>query len=185
VGDRAFQAAFCRLEELGYLRHLRIANDRDPVTMMPSATGKKVWARLSPISYLAFKLKDGEFEEKEHFFHTGVKLRLAKYRWELSFLGTPIISSERDETVEVDANVASCDGGSSTSLRTMMSRSIKSKSKRQDSFNQAQMPDVNFHLGNAYTENLSSVKSDLLDLNLNDLYKEKAVSIFLDQALDR
>lgn len=176
VGDRAFQAAFCRLEELGHLRHLRIANDRDPVTLMPSATGKQVWARLSPVSYLAFKLIDNKFEEKENFCHTGVKLLLAKNKWELSFLGTTMISSESFEAVAVDADVASCDSGSSTSLRSMRSRS--------KNFKQA-LPDVALHFGNAYIKNLGSNKDDLFNLSLNDLYKEEAASIVMDKAVNK
>lgn len=201
VGDRSFQAAFGRLEELGLLRHLRIANDRDPVTMMPSTAGKKVWARLSPISYIAFKLMDNKFEENQHFCHTGVKLRLAKDRWELSFLGVPMVADEHKhkQTVvaDVDADATSHSSGSRTNLgsiiarsssRSIIARSIKSKSrdsKSQDSFNQSQIPDASYHLGNAYVENLGSVKADLLDLSLNDLYKTKASSIFLDKVLDK
>ena len=83
VGDRNFQKAFCRLEELGHLRHLRIANDRDPVTLMPSVTSKNILAKLSPMCYLAFKLMDSDFQEKGKFHHTGVKLRLARSKWEL------------------------------------------------------------------------------------------------------
>ena len=76
VGEGSFQRAFRRLEECGMVRHLRIANDRDPVTIMPKSSGKKVWANLSPISYMAFKLMDNQFEEKETFRHTGIKLRM-------------------------------------------------------------------------------------------------------------
>jgi hypothetical protein len=42
VGEGSFQRAFRLLEERGLLRHLRIANDRDPVTVMPKSSGKKV-----------------------------------------------------------------------------------------------------------------------------------------------
>ena len=192
VGDRSFQSAFSRLEERGLLRHLRIANDRDPVTMMPSATGKKMWATLSPISYLAFKLIDSKFEEKEKFYHTGVKLRLAKERFELAFLGESIVIDEQEEeeqstitAAELVVDDAPCSSsGSSRSFRSILSKSTKlkssswTKSKGQNSFNQSQMPDVNFHLGDAYVENLNSVKSDLLDLSLNDIYKTKAFPIY-------
>jgi len=183
VGDLAFQAAFCRLEEMGRLRHLRIANDGDPVTMMPNATSKRILARLSPVSYLAFKLMDNQFEEKERFFHTGIKLRLAKNKWELSFLGTPMISSER-EIVEINSDTASCDTKgsikSSTSLRSIMSRST-----RQDSFQQTSMPDAFLHLGNAYSEHLCSVKNELCHLSLNKLYTDRALSIFLEKNVEK
>ncbi|MGK3749295.1 MAG: hypothetical protein ACI8RD_001589 [Bacillariaceae sp.] len=202
VGDSSFQSAFCRLEERGLMRHLRIANDRDPVTMMPSATGKKVWATLSPISYLAFKLIDNKFEEKEKFYHTGVKLRLAKERFELAFMGESIVIDEQEKQQEQEQEEQSTitstklvvddaprSSGSSRSFRSILSKSTKlksrdsssTKSKNRDSFNQSQMPDVNFHLGNAYVENLGSVKSDLLDLSLNDIYKTKAFPIYLEK----
>ena len=100
VGDRAFQSAFVKLEELGHLRHLRVANDRDPVTMMPAATAKKIWSRVSPLAYLAYKLTEHD-DEKEHFHHTGIKLRLTNAKWELAFLGERMLSSEQEETVDV------------------------------------------------------------------------------------
>merc|ERR1719343_14212 len=65
VGDRSFQKAFCCLEEQGYLRHLRIANDGDPVTIMPSSSGKKMLANFSPMFYLASKIMDEKFEENQ------------------------------------------------------------------------------------------------------------------------
>ena len=192
VGDRAFQSAFCRLEELGYLRHLRVANDTDPVTMMPSATAKKVFLTFSPITYIAFKLIDHQFEEKEHFYHTGIKLRLAKERWELAFLGKRMISSECGEAVGFDEDsisTISSDAdlcGSNPSLH-VKSRSIKSSSTstKRDTFQQQKLPDVSQHLGSAYVENLGSVEKDLLDFSLNDLYKEKAVSVFLAKNMDK
>jgi len=300
VGDGSFQSAFGQLEERGLLRHLRIANDRDPVTMMPSATGKKVWATLSPISYLAFKLIDNKFDEKENFCHTGVKLRLAKERWELSFMGVPIVIDEEEQeekavgtsTESSSEFVVDPARGSSRSFRSILSISTRSKSldssneskipivideeeqegkaagasiessseivvdparesswsfrsilsmstrsksqdsfnesqvpiiideeeqegkaegtsiessskivvdpaprrsgssksfrsilskstrfKSQDSFNESQIPNVAYHLGNAYVENLSSVKHELLDLSLSDIYKAKTFQI--------
>merc|ERR1740117_734540 len=125
--------------------------------MMPSATGKKVWATLSPISYLAFKLIDNKFEEKEQFCHTGVKLRLAKERWELSFMGVPIvIDEEEQEEKAAGSSIESLSefvvdpaprrSGSSRSFRSILSKSTRSKS--QDNFNQSQIPNVAYHLGN-------------------------------------
>lgn len=188
VGDRTFQTAFVRLEERGLLRHLRIANARDPVTMMPSATGKKLWARFSPISYLAFKLMDDKFADKENFHHTGVKLRLAKDRWELSFRAVPIARDEYEQTAAPEEDAASCSSGSSRSVGIMVSRSRISSSiiprtlvaQKKDST----IPDPTFHLGNSYIENLASVKTDLLDLSLNSLYQTKVLSIYKDKCLN-
>lgn len=175
VGDRNFQEAFLRLEEQGLLRHLRIANDRDPVTMMPSATGKKVWATLSPISYLAFKLMDSKFEEKEYFYHTGVKLRLAKDKWELLFLGVPM-AGDGYEAYEVttEEDTDSCISENTKSTGSVLSKSTSFRAKKRDPI----MPDVSFHLGNSYAENLGSVKTHLHGLSLNSLYQNKGFSIY-------
>eukprot|EP00531_Pseudo-nitzschia_arenysensis_P004458 CAMPEP_0116135314 /NCGR_PEP_ID=MMETSP0329-20121206/11125_1 /TAXON_ID=697910 /ORGANISM="Pseudo-nitzschia arenysensis, Strain B593" /LENGTH=513 /DNA_ID=CAMNT_0003630107 /DNA_START=206 /DNA_END=1747 /DNA_ORIENTATION=- len=190
VGDRDFQSAFCRLEELGYLRHLRVANDRDPVTMMPSASAKKVWVGFSPLAYIAFSLIDKQFGEKEHFYHTGIKLRLTKDKWELAFLGKRMISSECGEVVDDDAETVSSEAdlrGSNASLRSALSRSLKSaplkRESKKDSFQQAKVPDVSQHLGSAYIDNLCSVERPLLTFTLNDLYKEKALPVFLSKTM--
>mmetsp|Transcript_5294 Transcript_5294/g.7634 ORF Transcript_5294/g.7634 Transcript_5294/m.7634 type:complete len:461 (-) Transcript_5294:67-1449(-) len=78
VGEISFLSAFTLLERRGALRHLRIANETDPVTMMPQVSGKMIWAKLSPISYAAFKMIDRSFEEKETYHHTGIELKLRK-----------------------------------------------------------------------------------------------------------
>lgn len=187
VGDRAFQTAFIRLEELGLLRHLRVANDRDPVTMMPSATSKKVFARLSPIAYLAFKLIDEKFHENENFHHTGVKLRLAKDRWELSFSGVQLATDENGLSSELlDSDTASCNSANSSKgsvggIFASLASSTKRRSSR-DPFHQTQLPDVSFHMGNAYIENLASVRTDLLGFSLNDLYERKVSAVVLERS---
>jgi Lipase (class 3) len=78
VGELDFSNAFSLLERRGVLRHLRVANHRDPVTILPTASGKKMLAMLSPIPFLAFKLLDANFEQRETYRHTGMKLRLFK-----------------------------------------------------------------------------------------------------------
>jgi len=170
VGDRSFQKAFNYLEQNGLLRHLRIANERDPVTMMPNATGKKIWATLSPVSYLAFKLKDNQFEEKESFHHTGVKLKLSKgAKYDFFYMGAPMgIGNGEGEEAQSDTT-------SSKGSRT--AKSSKQTSKKS-SIRRDKIPDVTFHLGKAYTENMSSVKTALSDLSLNDLYRTQVASIF-------
>ena len=182
VGDRNFQEAFLRLEEQGRLRHLRIANDRDPVTMMPSATGKKVWATLSPVSYLAFKLMDGKFEEKECFYHTGVKLRLAKDKWELLFLGVPMAGDgyeAYEATTEEDTD--SYISESTKSVGSVLSRSKSSRAEKRDPI---MPPHPFFHRGESYVENLGSVKTHLHGLSLNSLYQNEGFSIYKKKFLN-
>ena len=41
VGDAAFQQAFARLEQVGWIRHLRITNEHDPVPCLPPFTWYK------------------------------------------------------------------------------------------------------------------------------------------------
>lgn len=185
VGDRTFQAAFLRLEELGLLRHLRIANDRDPVTMMPSATAKRIWSFLSPISYIVFKVKDYKFEDKENFHHTGIKLGLSNQKWELSFLAVPMTidghqqatSSDPDES-SIESESCRNNSESSTSSKVFQMSSRRSIRNGEDS----KIPNVSFHMGNSYIENLTSVKTDLVCLSLNDLYQTKVSSIYKEKS---
>lgn len=169
VGDRNFQAAFAYLEEHGLLRHLRIANDRDPVTVMPGATGKKIWATLSPVSYLAFKLMDNQFEEKEKFRHTGIKLLLAKDSCEFFYAGNPLDIMEEEVEEQVARGDDNASSGSGSSARQLFR---KAKSTRKENF-----PDVVFHMGKAYTDNVASVASQLSTLSLNDLYRIQVAAI--------
>jgi hypothetical protein len=173
VGDRNFQAAFAHLEEQGLLRHVRIANDRDPVTVMPGASGKKIWATLSPVSYLAFKLMDRQFEEKEKFRHTGIKLLLTKDEFEFYYAGNPV--EIMDQTVDQKGSHEDVnDDASSPAVSNSVHRGTvrASNSKRKE-----KIPDVAFHLGKAYTDNLASVASALSTLSLNDLYRIHVAAI--------
>ncbi|KAG7364510.1 lipase class 3 [Nitzschia inconspicua] len=167
VGDRNFQAAFAHLEEHGLLRHLRIANHRDPVTIMPGATGKKIWATLSPVSFIAFKLMDNQFTEKETFRHTGIKLLLGKGEYEFFYAGNPL------DDVEADDQKASQDKASPES-----NASTKEKSRQKTkSIRKEKIPDVVFHLGKAYTDNITSVAQQLSNISLNDLYRIQVAAI--------
>jgi hypothetical protein len=155
VGEGLFQRAFMSLEEQGKLRHLRIANDGDPVTLMPTSSSKKLWAMLSPISYVAFKISDREFEEKETYKHTGIKLKLKKSKdgersCEIAYSG-----AAKEERVDVYAD---------------------SKSKSRLSFRQKDLPEVSNHFGNVYCDNLEGVKDKIAGLSLNQLYLTKAAA---------
>lgn len=156
VGEVGWQAAFGRMEEMGLLRHLRVANAQDPVTIMPKASGKFIWATLSPVSYLAFKLADRQFEQKQIFRHTGVKLRLAEEKFELTYLGDVLSVAKSVDNTKANTRSAS------DSIEPFKADSI---------------PDVAFHLGAAYTGNLASVKSQLGDLSLNDIYRTQVATV--------
>lgn len=69
VGNKAFLVSFEALEELGYLRCLHIANDRDVVTLSPSAS--------------AFNSTFALFCQHRLYRHVGIHLTLspASYAW--------------------------------------------------------------------------------------------------------
>jgi len=160
VGESTFQSAFRLLEERGALRHLRIANDKDPVTLMPKSSGKKIWSMLSPVSYLAFKAADKDFEDKETYRHTGIKLKLRKRE-----------EGNTKEPYEI--------GYSGAAKAKEEENPEKSKvSSKIFSFKENDIPGVVFHFGNTYCEHLVGVKDELtnMGLSLNELYKEKALA---------
>ena len=83
VGNIAFARAFVELESLGRLRHLRIANHKDPVTLNPTVSAKRALAlsakMFSPLGYLAPMVTgNGEGGEEEVYYHTGMKMKLQK-----------------------------------------------------------------------------------------------------------
>eukprot|EP00569_Conticribra_weissflogii_P008187 CAMPEP_0171339232 /NCGR_PEP_ID=MMETSP0878-20121228/7825_1 /TAXON_ID=67004 /ORGANISM="Thalassiosira weissflogii, Strain CCMP1336" /LENGTH=481 /DNA_ID=CAMNT_0011841123 /DNA_START=116 /DNA_END=1558 /DNA_ORIENTATION=+ len=60
VGNLEFARTFARFESYGCLRHLRIANHKDPVTLGPTVSSKRALTlatmMLSPLGYAALKL---------------------------------------------------------------------------------------------------------------------------------
>jgi hypothetical protein len=164
-GDQNFQKAFAQLEAKSALRHLRIANSGDPITLLPGATGKKIWARLSPVSYLAFKLMDNEFEKKETFRHTGIKLRLAKGECDFAYIGEhlDVFAEDQDQDTHLEKD----------------EKATKKNLRRPE-----KIPDPNYHLGKAYTESVISVKTELSGLFLNDLYRTKVAALVAKEGLE-
>ena len=63
------------LEEQGTLRHLRIANSLDPVTMNPPASTGTLLRALSPAALL-YSAFIGDGSHTEIYYHVGVKLKL-------------------------------------------------------------------------------------------------------------
>lgn len=148
---------FSSLSSTGKLRHLRICNGRDPVAIMPTSSSKKLWAMLSPASYIAFKLSDQDFIEKETYKHTGIKLKLKREKdgeksYEIAYSG---VSKEEG----VDASVVG-----------------DTKSSKRLSFRQKEFPGVVNHFGNVYCDNLAGCREELADMNLNEVYLNMAAS---------
>ena len=86
LGNESFRKAFQFLEERGHLRHLRIANEKDPVTLGPPASSKLILASLSPAALLVMSHVSDTIE-KEMYKHCGMRLKLLadeKKRYKLS-----------------------------------------------------------------------------------------------------
>eukprot|EP00591_Stephanopyxis_turris_P002398 CAMPEP_0195512536 /NCGR_PEP_ID=MMETSP0794_2-20130614/4461_1 /TAXON_ID=515487 /ORGANISM="Stephanopyxis turris, Strain CCMP 815" /LENGTH=436 /DNA_ID=CAMNT_0040640341 /DNA_START=27 /DNA_END=1337 /DNA_ORIENTATION=+ len=75
VGDESFRKAFKLLEEQGKVRHLRIANENDPVTQGPPASAKGTLAALSPAVLSLSYMMNSDFHT-EIYKHVGIKLLL-------------------------------------------------------------------------------------------------------------
>lgn len=175
VGDLSFQKAFRHLELCGAIRHLRIANAGDPVTIMPKSSSKKLFAMLSPISYIAFKLQDQDFAERETYRHTGLKLKLIREGknddgslLELSYDGITSAKQELekdDEDADEAANANESERPGSWWFQRSSSRT--SRSTRD-------VPNVVYHFGTCYAHRLAKVKDELSGKTLNELYVSMA-----------
>lgn len=123
---------------------------------MPTASSKKIWAMLSPASYIAFKLSDKDFIEKETYKHTGIKLKLKREK----------VSEEK--TYEIAYSGVSKEEG--------LDAAVNTKTSKRLSFRQKDLPDVVNHFGNVYSDNLTGVKEGLSGISLNELYLNKAAN---------
>ena len=87
VGNESFRLAFVEAEDQGLLRHLRIANEMDPVTLTPPASSKVMLASLSPAT-LMIMTHVSDIIEREIYKHVGIRLKLLNdetKRWKISF----------------------------------------------------------------------------------------------------
>jgi len=159
VGDESFQKAFTQLEQLGALRHLRIAHARDPIAMMPKTSSKKILAWLSPVVFLTLAAHDAQFTARETYRHTGVRLRLKSERlmdnkkekpFELSYRGVTTVEEELEDDDKPDEKRM----GWLSSFKASFSG----------------IPGVSYHYGITYTEQLAKCKDELSSLTLNQLY---------------
>ncbi|KAL7541822.1 hypothetical protein ACHAXR_011251 [Thalassiosira sp. AJA248-18] len=170
VGNIAFARTFAEMESQGKLRHLRIANHKDPVTLGPTVSSKRALAlsakAFSPLGYLALIVTgNGEGGDEEVYYHTGMKMKLYKnvsaigsQRFEMSYSGATIISgAKKPVAIDQDDMVE-----------------IEQSNRRKKKESSAELPMVSYHYGTSYSERMSSVESDLMGLTLNNLYREKA-----------
>ena len=168
VGNIAFARMFAEMESQGKIRHLRIANHRDPVTLAPSVSSKKVLAvsafAFSPLGYLALKASGNTGDERDVFYHTGIKMKLRKevpiggQMCELSYSGSSVISGSTPKALDdIDD-------------QEVIKENNKMKKRSTDD-----LPMVKYHYGSAYAERIALVEDQLKELKLNDLYLEKTV----------
>ncbi|KAL7470416.1 hypothetical protein ACHAXS_010655 [Conticribra weissflogii] len=172
VGNLEFARTFAELESQGKIRHLRIANHKDPVTLGPTVSSKHVLSSstkaLSPLGYLALKATGSEADD-EVYYHTGIKMKLRKDdvqsglpRCELSYSAVSILSGSCPLDGDEDG-VA----GNNKSLR-----------QNSGSFPSGQdYPLVSYHYGAAYRENIELAESEIANMTLNTVYLEKTASL--------
>ena len=173
VGNVEFARAFVELESQGRVRHLRIANHRDPVTLGPTVSSKRALAlsakAVSPLGYLALLVTgNGEGGEEEVYYHTGMKMKLRKNaspetnrRCELSYSGATILAGAKKPA---DADMDAED----------LADIEQAKNSKKSGKSSSELPMVQYHYGDAYAERMASVEPDLKGLTLNDLYRSKA-----------
>lgn len=172
VGNISFARAFAEMESQGKIRHLRIANHKDPVTLGPTVSSKRALAlsakTFSPLGYLALMLSgNDEGGEEEVYFHTGIKLKLFKsvsavssQRCELSYSGATIISNAKKPVANDKAELAE----------------IELSNKKKTGM-PSELPMISYHYGNSYSDRMALVESDLKGLTLNSVYRDKVSEI--------
>mmetsp|Transcript_40828 Transcript_40828/g.71772 ORF Transcript_40828/g.71772 Transcript_40828/m.71772 type:complete len:570 (+) Transcript_40828:98-1807(+) len=173
VGNIDFARAFVEMESQGKLRHLRIANHKDPVTLGPTVSSKRALAlsakAFSPLGYLALMVTGiGEGGDEEVYYHTGMKMKLFKnvtavgsQRCVLSYSGHTIISGSKKPVAIDKEDMAE----------------IEQSNKRKKKESSSELPMVSYHYGTCYSERMALVESDLKGLTLNNLYREKAAGM--------
>lgn len=171
VGNIEFAQMFAEMESQGKIRHLRIANHRDPVTLAPSLSSKKVVAltamAFSPLGYLALKASGNTGDARDVFYHTGIKMKLRKEvpeggkLCELSYSGASLISGSDPIALEKDE-------------QDLIKENIEKMKKKVMNSTTNDVPMVQYHFGSAYSERIALVENELKELKLNDLYLEKA-----------
>jgi hypothetical protein len=173
VGNVEFARAFVELESQGRVRHLRIANHKDPVTLGPTVSAKRGLAlsakAVSPLGYLALLVTgNGEGGEEEVYYHTGMKMKLLRNaspetnrRCELSYNGATILGgAKKPADTDIDADD--------------LADIEQAKKAKKSGKSTSELPMVQYHYGDAYAERMASLEPDLEGLTLNDLYRSKA-----------
>ena len=170
VGNIEFARTFAEMESQGQIRHLRIVNHKDPVTLGPTISSKRALAlsakAFSPLGYLALVVSgNGEGGAEEVYYHTGIKLKLHKtvspvssQRCDLSYSGASIISGAK-RPVAIDKDDLA---------------EIEQSNRKKKGSSSSELPMVSYHYGTAYSERMALVESDLKGLTLNNVYHEKA-----------
>jgi len=169
VGNINFARTFVELESQGKLRHLRIANHQDPITLGPTVSSKRALALsakvFSPLGYLALVMTgNAEGGEEEVYYHTGIKMKLFKSgasdgrQCTLLYSGARLISGSKNPDAIDKDDVAD----------------INQSNKLKKKTGSAELPMASYHFGTCYSERMALAEPDLRGLTLNNLYLEKA-----------
>ena len=173
VGNVAFARTFAEMESQGKIRHLRIANHKDPVTLGPTVSSKRALAlsakAFSPLGYLALKVSgNGEGGQEEVYYHTGIKMKLFKdisplssRRCDFSYSGATVITGAR-KPAAIDKDDL---------------EEIEQSNRKKSKGSSYELPMVEYHYGSAYSERIALVERDVKDLKLNTVYREKAYAM--------
>jgi len=162
VGNINFARTFVELESQGKLRHLRIANRHDPITLVPIVSSKPpssmAYKASATLGFLAKLIttgnaEDGEEGEGKVYYHTGMEMTLFEKgtACTLSYSGARLISGLKNPDAD---DVAS-------------NKSEKTKAKLRQL-------GLSYHFGNCYSKRMALAGPDLKDLTLNNLYRENA-----------
>ncbi|KAL3826914.1 hypothetical protein ACHAXA_005994 [Cyclostephanos tholiformis] len=170
VGNIAFARTFAEMESQGKIRHLRIANYGDPVTLGPIIGSKLALAlsdkSIGPLEYTKLMVAGQcEGEEEEIYYDTGIKMKLLnnvpatnRRKYHLSYSGSSIIARDKKPVAIDEGDMAELE---------------------QTTAPLSELQIVSNHYSKSYSDRLALVESDCKGLSLNTVYREKALGFCL------
>merc|ERR1712087_797908 len=158
VGNLFFARAFVELESQGKIRHLRVVNHKDPVTLGPTVSSKRALAlsakAFSPFGYLALKATGLEgSDEHDRYYHTGIRLKL--YRCHSA------IGSQRIDIMYSSESILQSMGRKPVAIDKEELEEIEESNKRKMKGSSCELPMVSYHYGSSYCDRMKLAERDL------------------------